>query len=335
MNLLLAHRASTLSAALSLAIVCACSVNTSGFGPAARVDAGGFDLGAPAGSGGMGAASDAGPRGSGGGFLLASGGQPGSGGAPASGGTPVVTSTGGANPGTGGSVAPGTGGSSSGPGGPRDPGGPEACGPATCPGGCCNGNNCVTANRTNRRCGTGGAACSACDGCFQCVAGLCQVDPQSSWTVTCASATVTPTRAGAVWDPSEPGIRGVLRELGLGDGPLPDPFCQLRIDGTPQSQTSDQLDTLNPSWNESIDPSGSSGRSDSSGKSGRALLASELMSPTTHWTVYVGDDDGSPRMVDDICEVAPLPSDSDFAAGGMTFTTEESCTRLTIQLTCN
>ena len=205
--------------------------------------------------------------------------------------------------------------------GAAGPGGPQACGPATCPGGCCNGNNCVTANRTNRRCGTGGVACSACGSCFQCTTGVCQVDPESRWTVVCASATVTPTRAGAIWDPSGPGIRGILRSLGLGDGPLPDPFCELRLGGSPESQTSDQLDTLDPEWNESISPSDN------------GLLASELMSPATHWTVFVGDDDGQ-RQVEDICEVSLLPTEIDFRTGQMTFTNQQSCTSLTIGLTC-
>ena len=57
------------------------------------------------------------------------------------------------------------------------------------------------------------------------------------------------------------------------------------------------------------------------------------MSPATHWTVFVGDDDGQ-RQVEDICEVSLLPTEIDFRTGQMTFTNQQSCTSLTIGLTC-
>lgn len=298
-----------------------CSVDTSGFGLGFGVrtsDAGGGDTTA---SDRPFVAMDAGPSGggTGGAPSASSGGQAGtaSGGTTGTGGSAGRGALGGGPAGTGGTTDPGTGGVSPGT------GGAQGCGPSTCPGGCCNGNNCLTGNRGNRRCGSGGVACSVCDSCFSCVSGECQLDPGSAWTVTCSSASIEPTRDGVLWDPLAIELPPVLRDILPGDGVRPDPFCELRVDGQAQNRTAVLQDTSNPVWDEAITSPDT------------VWTAAQLMSPATGWTVFVGDDDGSPRLVQDICEVSPAPTASDFAAGALTFSSQGSCTRLTLQLSCN
>jgi hypothetical protein len=50
-----------------------------------------------------------------------------------------------------------------------------ACGPATCPDGCCAGNTCIK-NADINNCGARGAACIACGATESCIDGNCQVD---------------------------------------------------------------------------------------------------------------------------------------------------------------
>ena len=228
------------------------------------------------------------------------------------GGAGGVIGTGGIVAGTGGAKA-GTGGAPSGTGG-RGTGGAQACGPATCPTGCCNNNTCVTAARTKDRCGTGGVACQACQSCFQCgaVSGSCEVNPTSKWNVICGSASIGDPAKGASWD------TGAATGAGL-----PDTFCQFRVNELAMTETSVKNNSLSPVWNESLTANSGYG------------LASYLMSANTRWTVYVGDDDGAFAKFQDVCEVAPLPKTADFVAGLMTFTNVDSCKSLTLKLTCN
>ena len=320
------------------------TVGTGGFsGGGGAVGSGGttgsggaMSTGGAVGSGG--AVSSGGATGSGG--VTASGGKPGTGGAPGAGGAMAGTGgavgsggvvgsggspgTGGGNIGTGGA---GTGGMVVGTGGRvgtggAGTGGAAACGPTSCPTGCCMGNKCVTSARDEKSCGDAGAACAPCAACFRCGAtsGTCEVDPASPWTVTCGTATVAQTKGvGMSWD-------GPTIGPGMSASTAPDPFCAYQLDGVTQKQTSVVMDSYVPTWNQSVTPSNPK------------ITANYLMSQAGHWSIFVADDDagvgGFQTTYESICSIAPHPTATDFSRGMLTYTNLASCLSLTIQLTC-
>lgn len=282
--------------ALTLGVPTACSVDQTGLeSPVASAGAGG-DTGIATGGAGM--LGSGGLTGSGG--LLGSGGVTDSGGKPASGG--AVAS--GGMQGSGGMR--GTGGSGT--------GGAAACNPSTCPTGCCGANgNCVTTNQNDQRCGTAGAACMPCGTCFQCGAGACQPRPAARWTMTAGSATVAATKVGNMtWDPMMP----------PGMGPQPDPFCQLTVNGVSAARTTSILNTVSPVWNQPLVPTNMD------------LTSDFLMAQPARWTLGVFDDDGTQTLFETMCTVTPHLTAADLTAGMVTFPPTQSCTSLSIQLTC-
>lgn len=99
------------------------------------------------------------------------------------------------NCGSGGGTAAGGGGGSgggnTGGGGGNEVDAGPACGPLTCPNGCCNGNTCVP-GQAGDMCGRAGSACEACPGSEACVDGACGGCLQTCTTGCCTGATCAP-----------------------------------------------------------------------------------------------------------------------------------------------
>ena len=299
-------------------------MNRAGLAPSTGSGGGGIrDLpdGGPSTGGGSGGGLGSG--GSGGGILIG----PGTGGDTSDAGGPgdsgAASGTGG-DPGPGGTAGmaagdAGASGQAGGVGGMGDPGTAGAdgaaagCDPTTCPDGCCNGKICLTTKRTNRRCGTGGAACAACGSCFTCSAGgTCDVTPDSQWTVTCDAATIAPTNVstGQPWSGSGPG-----------DTNVPQAFCQLRLNRALVGESSVE-ETLSPAWTDSGDPA--------------SVTVNAALLTSGRWSVYVGDG-SSGLMVQStsVCEATFSPAAADFAAGRLALTDLASCQSLQLGLACN
>jgi hypothetical protein len=238
------------------------------------------------------------------------GATPGTGGAASGGGGSTATgsggsvSTGGAGSGAGGS---GPGGMAGGAGG----GPPLPCGPATCMNGCCENNSCII-NRSAAQCGSGGLACGKCAKCFRCgTSNSCEVDPASPWKVVCASATISMTKAdSSLWDP--------VAAMSDPKSAPPDPFCQLKLDGSTTVMTSTKKDMLMPMWNESITPT-------------TPPTANRLMSQSNPWSISLYDDDSS--VSDLICQLNPQFSAAAFSAGTVMLS-GALCPSVTINLSC-
>ena len=114
-------------------------------------------------------------------------------------------------------------------------GGPVACGPANCDG-CCVGDTCAPGD-SSAACGTGGAACAACEGFEMCMADGCGVDPGGEWQIEILDAVVPPTKFdGSDWD-------------GIGAGEC-DPFVEIRVGsaGATPIVTPTMDGTLTPDW---------------------------------------------------------------------------------------
>ena len=150
--------------------------------------------------------------------------------------------------------------------------------------------------------------------------GACDVDPASTWDIVCGSAVIAPTQPnGATWDPP-----------GLGpNGTNPDPFCQFEMPaGTTnpnQGKSSPTIpDTFTPVWNYDVTPSG-------------PIKASDLMSTTKTWRLWIGDDDGCTArgcFGQEICEIdQPLPADA-LISGQLTKQHLMSCISMTIKFVC-
>jgi hypothetical protein len=139
--------------------------------------------------------------------------------------------------------------------------------------------------------------------------GACTPDETARWSLTCVSATVTPTHNGLSWDPATP------------LSPLPDPYCRLTIDGDVRGTTDIETETLAPVWNQSI-----------SGNSGTNLTTSVLTGPMSRWAISVIDSDGATD--DSICQVSGRLTAADLTAGMVVFSNKESCNTLTVKITC-
>jgi hypothetical protein len=201
-------------------------------------------------------------------------------------------------------------------------GGTAPCGPTNCPGGCCDLGRCITA-RTASRCGTGGGACKACSKCELCTnAGACDIDPGSSWTIVAGQATVaTSPDSGPNWDPHGGQIGGIQ----------PDPFCQFEMPtGTVTQEAAGVTDTIidsfKPVWNQVISPQG------------KTILASDLMSSSKNWRIWVGDDDGCTVrdgcIGTEICEFSQPLTAGVLRAGQVTHENLQSCLSVTVKFVC-
>jgi hypothetical protein len=200
--------------------------------------------------------------------------------------------------------------------------GPAPCGPATCPTGCCGSDGHCVAGRTVDRCGSGGLACATCNNCELCSAtGVCTINPSSDWGVVCDSAIVaTSPPGGGTWDP----------HAGQVGGTAPDPFCQFEmpantVTGLAAATITDQ-DTFTPTWNETVLPAG------------KTVKASDLMSTSKTWRLWVGDDDGCTAQAGcvgaEICELdQPLPA-SALLTGQLVKQNVASCVSLTVSFVC-
>jgi hypothetical protein len=175
---------------------------------------------------------------------------------------------------------------------------------------------------STQQCGRGGVECVACGPCQTCTAaGSCDIDPASTWDIVCVSAKLASTQPnGAAWDPSAPGP----------NGPLPDPFCQYErvsglVDPSNAAVTSTITDTLTPMWSQNVTPAAN------------PPTASWLLSSSTGWRLWVGDDDGctaSGCVAQEACEIdGPLPK-SALETGTLVIENRASCVQLYVKFNC-
>jgi C2 domain len=142
----------------------------------------------------------------------------------------------------------------------------------------------------------------------------------STWKLVCVGATVAATNSDfQQWDTGSSASGSGSR--GSSTGYLPDPTCQLEVDGEGVvASTSILADTLNPRWNESITPT-------------TRPTAAQLMSQDTAWSISVVDDDGRDGT-ELVCSVSPQLTATDFVSTDLTFINVQSCTTLNIHLAC-
>lgn len=281
-----------------------------GVGGAGRAGAGGAGDGAAGkgtggnGTGGNMAGSGGDRDGTGGGDGGGSGGAGGLGTGAAGG---ASTGTAGADGGVGGTAGAGVGG-----GGGRPSAG---CDPTNCTSGCCAGAVCVP-SPSAQQCGRGGMSCQTCLACQRCSAlGACELDPASHWQMSAVSAALAKREPDGVtlWD--EPGE--------VFGGSAPDPFAQFEMPtGSPIGATTTIVDTTAPTWNQLLEPGGTT------------LQASDLLPGGQVWQIWIGDDDGN-NLGEVMCELNGPIDAAAFAAGGFTRTNLMSCSSVTIQLTCH
>ena len=198
--------------------------------------------------------------------------------------------------------------------------GAPACGPKTCPDGCCDNTGKCVAGRSLDRCGDKGVACATCGKCQICNgSGTCDVDPSSTWDVVCYSATIASTQpSGMTWDPRGSAV----------DGVAPDPFCQFEMPAnslTGARVSPSIADTYTPTWNYDITPNA------------KPIKAADLMSSVKTWRLWIGDDDGCNArgcMGQEICEIdQPLTAGS-LLAGQLVEKNVGSCLSLTVKFVC-
>jgi hypothetical protein len=199
-------------------------------------------------------------------------------------------------------------------------GGTPGCGPKTCPTGCCDATGKCVAGRALSRCGNGGAACSTCGKCQLCnSSGVCDVDPSSTWDVICGEAVVAAKQpSGLTWDP----------QTGGPDGPAPDPFCEFEMPAgsLPDGKVTVTLgDTYTPVWNYDVTPHA------------QPIKASDLMSSSKTWRLWVGDDDGCNAhgcVAQEICAITQPLTAGALLAGQLVHTNLASCISLTVNFVC-
>ena len=167
---------------------------------------------------------------------------------------------------------------------------------------------CITATRTDARCGSGGMECKACGACLECsTAGTCTPAATARWDLVCVSATVAPIHDGESWD------------NGSQTASLPDPYCELVVDGVTRDTTDVKEDTLTPTWNQSI-------------TGGTTLTTSTLTATLPRWAVAVYDQDSSSDH--EICSVTTRFTTAELTAGTVTYTNKGDCQTLTVKAVC-
>jgi hypothetical protein len=174
--------------------------------------------------------------------------------------------------------------------------------------------------------GSGGQTVDACgDLCGRCHVcntdtKVCQIDPDSTWTITAVSASIAPKQPnGADWD--APGEDGT--------GPEPDPFCQFegvqdKLDSAFDGASKIVTDSTMPIWNDVVTPAG------------HPVAASKLMSTSLSWKLWVGDDDGcgpTSCVAQEICEIHTLSANA-LERGEALFEDVGSCESLVLKLDC-
>lgn len=153
-----------------------------------------------------------------------------------------------------------------------------ACDQTACPKGCCDTSGTCKPGTTDDACGSGGAACKACDSGANeiCQANKCGVKGSGSYRVSAVSATIINS-----WG----GICGLESSC--------DPYVILTV-GTTKGQSSIKADTNQPAWND-------------------ALLNATAQEITTSFSIEVYDDDYGPD--DKIAACSWKVTDADIAAG--------------------
>jgi hypothetical protein len=170
----------------------------------------------------------------------------------------------------------------------------------------------------DQACGNAGAQCHPCAACFQCGSShTCDLDPSSSWTVTCDSAVIKSTKPnGMTWD--------------TGVGPNnsssnPDPYCRLSTTDGRSRSTNAIMDDLTPMWNASVTPT-----------SGGGLTAQLIMG--SGWTITVLDQDNtmgpSGGSSEVICQTTPSVTAAVLDSGTLTVSGVDSCTSLVLGFMC-
>ncbi len=148
-------------------------------------------------------------------------------------------------------------------------GGSNGCSSANCTG-CCFNDACQTGN-TASACGKGGGSC------FQCINGAvcktdqtCGIDPNSTWRIQPASATVTTKNGGAAdWD--------------FGGG-APDPYAVLYCPAgaaMATATTTAATDTFTPTWSTTSAPCTMTASALQSTGFGFAMLDDDVTTPDT------------------------------------------------------
>jgi hypothetical protein len=167
--------------------------------------------------------------------------------------------------------------------------------------------------------GGDGGACGPCQPCETCVAGACKVDPASQWLIVCASAQLSmtpPTGPGTTWDPKSGAIGGTA----------PDPFCEFEMPAgavtlATAGVTDTIVDSFTATWGQVVSPAG------------KTVKASDLMSTTTSWRIWVGDDDGN-GVGQVACQIQQPLSANALHTGQLTVQNIGSCVSLTVQFLC-
>ena len=271
------------------------------------------------GRGGAGGPGGPGVAGAGGRGGAAAGGRGGIGGSIGGGGGFAGERDGGAGGDIGGDAEAGTDGSGRGgwggwnwDGGRGGQGGrrPQSCDAQSCPDGCCDGDVCVTAVN-NQRCGNNGRECRTCRSCFRCSSEhLCEPIADAAWTVVCQSAMLADSKPnGFSWDSS------------VGMSQLPDPFCQMTVDGTQTRVSLTVTDSLSPTWNAVVNPTTG------------ATVTSALLMSGTRWRLTIGDQDSPPVGSEPICQTMPELTAADLDRGNVTFSLG-SCSEVKLGFMC-
>jgi hypothetical protein len=167
--------------------------------------------------------------------------------------------------------------------------------------------------------GSDAGGCGPCQPCETCVAGACKVDPASNWLIVCVSAQLSmtpPTGPGTTWDP----------KTGALGGTAPDPFCQFEMPAgsvtlATAGVTDTVVDSFTPTWGQTVSPAG------------KTVKASDLMSTSTTWRLWVGDDEGN-GTGQVACQIWQPLSANALHTGQLTVQNVSSCVSLTVQFLC-
>ncbi len=183
--------------------------------------------------------------------------------------------------------------------------------------------------------GAGGATmCTPpCGPCQRCGANhTCELDPASFWDLSAVLASI---------DPHDPNVKPPNTsdwDLPSGEigGSLPDPFVELDFLSTaitPIGHTATITDTLLPNWGALMGPTAAQ-----LNPMGAPVRASDLLAGGKNWQISVFDEDVDTAIGpfgETICGInGPLTS-ADFINGSFTRTNVDSCSSVSIKLTCH